>query len=124
MGDFIYYGASVKILKQAKELRNLQTPAEAKLWKHLKTNKLNGLSFRRQHPINRFIADFYCHKLKLVIEVDGSAHNIEEVRVYDKERENILQAFNLDILRFTNEEIENSIEIVLTRIKEYANNKK
>ena len=78
-----------------------------------------GLKFRRQHPINIFIADFYCHKVKLVIELDGGIHKIEENREYDKGREAELEDLGLTVLRFTNKEVMNNIEKVVLRIKEY-----
>ena len=68
------WAAKPDIYKKAKELRKSMTVAEELLWNRLKNNKLGGLKFRRQHPLDIFIADFYCHKLKLVIEIDGEIH--------------------------------------------------
>jgi len=67
----MYFGAKPEIFKLARELRKRETPSEKTLWSHLSRNQLLGLQFRRQHPINRFIADFYCPKIKLIIEIDG-----------------------------------------------------
>jgi type I restriction enzyme R subunit len=64
------------ILQRARELRQPQTPAEEKLWYWLRDSQLEGMKFRRQHPIGRFIVDFYCAEKKLVIEVDGDTHCI------------------------------------------------
>ncbi len=61
-------------LKRAKELRRNMTPAERRIWKHLRANQLDGWHFRRQQIIDGFIVDFYCHKAKLVIEIDGPIH--------------------------------------------------
>jgi very-short-patch-repair endonuclease len=74
----MYFGATPDIFKKAKELRKCETEAETILWKRLNRNQILGLQFRRQHPIDRFIADFYCAKIKLVVEVDGSIHELPE----------------------------------------------
>jgi len=82
-----YYNASREIMDTAKRLRKIMTPAEKLLWQELKGNKINGRHFRRQHPIYRYIADFYCHKEKLVIEVDGLYHNNPEQHYDDNNRD-------------------------------------
>ncbi len=104
MKENMYYGAGPHIFQRAEELRNTMTSAEAILWKHLHINEWK-LRFRRQHPIWQYIADFYCHKVKLVIELDGSIHDVEEVRNNDIEREKHLQNFGITVLRFSNTEI-------------------
>jgi very-short-patch-repair endonuclease len=113
-----YYNASREIMDTAKRLRKNMTPAEKLLWQELKGNKINGRHFRRQHPIYRYIADFYCHKEKLVIEVDGSYHNNPEQRDYDKNRDATMNEYDIKVLRFTNEEILTRLDNVLERIKE------
>ncbi|GAB4246991.1 MAG: hypothetical protein Tsb0034_26070 [Ekhidna sp.] len=70
----MFYGATPSIFEKAKMLRQNMTRQELILWKELSANKLLGLRFKAQHPIGNFIADFYCHKLKLVIEIDGDSH--------------------------------------------------
>jgi very-short-patch-repair endonuclease len=70
----MFYGATPEIFRKAKNLRNNLTFHEKKLWEELRGNKLHGLRFKSQHPIDQFIVDFYCHKLKLVIEIDGNSH--------------------------------------------------
>lgn len=75
---------SAKILERAKELHREMTPAEKILWKGVKTNKLNGLHFRRQQIIHGYIADFYCHQHELIVEVDGGIH--DQQKEYDAER--------------------------------------
>jgi very-short-patch-repair endonuclease len=72
------------LLQAARELRHPQTPAEQKLWSRLRNRQLNGFKFRRQHPIDRFIIDFYCDEAKLCIEVDGDSH-AEQIE-YDQAR--------------------------------------
>jgi very-short-patch-repair endonuclease len=113
-----YYNASREIMDTAKRLRKNMTPAEKLLWQELKGNKINGRHFRRQHPIYRYIADFYCHKEKLVIEVDGHYHNNPEQRDYDKNRDATMVEYDIKVLRFTNEEILTRLDNVLERIKE------
>ena len=71
----MYYGASPLIIKRAKELRQIQTPAEVRLWQILEAKQIYGLHFRRQHPVGKYIVDFYCHSIKLAIEIDGKIHN-------------------------------------------------
>ena len=69
--------------------------------------------FRRQHPISIYIADFYCHKLKLIIEIDGSIHDSKEAKLNDKKRQKNLENLNLSVIRFTNEQIKNEVESVI-----------
>jgi very-short-patch-repair endonuclease len=114
----MYFGATPDIFKKAKELRRYETEAEKRLWAKLCRNQMSGLKFRRQHPINRFIVDFYCAKIKLVIEVDGSIHEIPENKVYDIGRSQILNDFGITVLRFSNNHIINDIENVLKTIEE------
>ena len=83
MKENMFYGASPAIFKKAEELRNTMTSAERFLWQALQVNEWN-LKFRRQHPMRNYIADFYCHAIKLVIEVDGDIHNTEEAKQYDE----------------------------------------
>ena len=93
------------------------TNAEQILWSELKENKLLGYKFRRQHPIGFYIVDFYCHKLKLIIEVDGNYHNLKEQILYDKERTRFLNFNGLRIIRFKNIDVEHNIGKVLNDIK-------
>ena len=66
-----------------------------------------------------FIADFYCHRAKLVIELDGSIHNLEEVRIRDVERQRIIEELGIKVIRFTNKQVFQSLEIVLKEINDY-----
>jgi len=76
-----------------------------------------GLQFRRQHPINRYIVDFYCVKIKLVIEVDGNIHELPENKVYDIGRSQILNDFGITVIRFTNNQLINDIDGTIVKIK-------
>ena len=82
----MFFGASAPIFRNAEALRYSMTAAEELLWGHLKGQQL-GVKFRRQHPLGIYIADFYCHKHKLVIELDGSIHNRIDVAQNDIERQ-------------------------------------
>ena len=106
--------ASHPIRQRAKELRREQTPAEALLWKHLRAHRFAGYKFRRQHPIDRFIADFYCAEKKLIIEVDGDIHDLTVE--HDAIRSQELQQRGYCIVRFTNEQITTQLQQVLRKI--------
>jgi very-short-patch-repair endonuclease len=112
--DF-YYGARPHLFDKAKELRLNMTKAEEVLWEKLRKKQIDGNIFRRQHPIDRFIADFYCHNAKLVIEVDGEIH--ENQKEYDIGRTEELNDLGLQVIRFTNEEVLNNIELVIKKIR-------
>ena len=111
----MHYGASPFIFERASELRARMTPAEELLWDALKSNEWR-LNFRRQHPLYKYIADFYCHKVKLVIELDGGYHDNQDVKIYDEERELEIIQFGITVLRFRNEEIINNSDSVLKKI--------
>lgn len=113
----MYYGASHLIFKRAEELRNRMTLVEEILWNHIHINEWK-LKFRRQHPIWNYVVDFYCHGIKLVIELDGGIHDAEDVKKYDAERETHLKEMGLNVLRFKNEEILNNKIAVLEKISE------
>lgn len=101
-------------LQRAKEMRSAMTPAERKLWNALRHNRLRGLHFRRQQIIGGFIVDFYCHAAALVVEVDGPIHETRAER--DAERDRILTARGLRVLRFKNEQVMKDLEGVLEAI--------
>ncbi|HYV93015.1 MAG TPA: endonuclease domain-containing protein [Chitinophagales bacterium] len=113
----MFFGATPKIFEFAKQLRMRLTPAEEKLWNCISNKKLE-VRFRRQHPLNIFIADFYCHKLKLIIELDGGIHNESDQKEYDIGRTEELEKFGISIIRFSNEEVFTDTEKVLKRIRE------
>ena len=105
------------IINRAYELRNNQTDAEKYLWQYLRKNQILGLRFKRQHPISTFIADFYCHKIKLVIEIDGEVHLSEYCQEHDDGRTYELERFGIMVIRFTNSEVLNNTVSVLSEIK-------
>ena len=113
----MFQGADPLIFKNAEALRYNPTQAELILWGHLNGKQL-GAKFRRQHPLGIYIADFYCHQHKLIIELDGSIHNLPEVALNDKIRQQNLEFDGYRVLRFNNREVFNHLEKVLTTIKD------
>src|SRR3989339_547415 len=105
------------LILRRRQLRSKMTNAKLLLWSELKNKKVQGYRFKRQFSIDSFVVDFYCPKLKLVIEVDGNIHLKKEEIKYDDYRQNKLQALGLKVLRFTNTEVINNLEIVLEKIK-------
>jgi len=102
------------LVERARTLRKEMTPAEKHLWMYC----LQGAPyrFRRQRPVGSYIVDFYCGKLKLVIEVDGDNHFSEESIAYDKERTKFLESLGLRVLRFSNHEVLYELESVKEKI--------
>jgi len=88
---------------------------------HLKKG-ISGYKFRRQHPIATYIADFFCYQLKLMVEVDGSVHNISEIISNDITRQTDLEKLGSTVIRFTNVEIFEQVDVVLNKISESVNN--
>lgn len=119
MRDSMYYGAEPVLFEFAKRMRNNPTEAEAYLWRFL-SGGYSEYRFKRQHPIKYFIADFYCHALRLVIEVDGGYHNVPQQYEYDCDRDWELELLGLTVLRFTNEEVLYDTDHVLQTIKSYS----
>jgi len=115
--DGMWKGAPASSFGKATVLRNNETYAEKLLWEKLRNNNLGGFKFRRQHPISLYIADFYCHKLKLIIEIDGGYHYTKEQIPKDEERTNILEFNGVRVIRFSNDEILSNIEKVLKEIE-------
>jgi len=120
MKNRLLLAANSLIIENAKSLRYNMTDAENLLCGHIKGNQL-GVRFRRQHPIGYYIADFYCHTYKLIIELDGSIHNDPEVLASDFERQKYLESIGLRVIRFTNDEVFKNLEKVLTTIDQHIN---
>jgi very-short-patch-repair endonuclease len=111
-------GTTQQTEQSACQFRQHLTPSEARLWSALNCRQLAGLKFRCQHPVGRFIVDFYCPARKLVIEVDGDIHT--QQKAYDEARTEQLQSFGYRVLRFTNEDVLSNLPTVLARIVEVA----
>jgi len=105
---------------RAKKLRRTMTRAETLLWRHLKADRLVGLSFRRQTPMGHYIADFVAHSCKLVVELDGESHDFEERIRHDERRDQWFASRGYRVLRFTNDDVMKNLEGVVLSILETA----
>ncbi|MBN1468983.1 MAG: endonuclease domain-containing protein [Fusobacteriaceae bacterium] len=103
-------------LEKRRYLRKNMTEPEIKLWQYLRNEQL-GVKFRRQHSIGEYIADFYCTKLKLVIEIDGESHFNDEAIEYDSIRTNFFKSLGIGVIRFNNDEVMTNIEGVFEIIQ-------
>ena len=102
------------IKRRAGELRKESTPAERKLWAYLRGDKLNGINFRRQHAIGKYIPDFCSVEAKLIIELDGSQHMLQEE--YDEERTKYLESQGYKVIRIWNNAVMKDINGVILAI--------
>ncbi|HNR76720.1 MAG TPA: endonuclease domain-containing protein [Parvularculaceae bacterium] len=112
------FSVTRKTTERAQRLRREATPAERKLWARFKAKKLNGLAFRRQHPIGPYIVDFYCAALKLAIEIDGDSHGSEEALRRDEKRSAFIASKGVRIIRFWNSDIHERLDGALADILE------
>ena len=109
--------------KLCRELRNSQTSAEKIFWEAVRNHKFLGLKFYRQYPLffdyigkeTFYIADFFCFQKKLVVEIDGKIHDYR--KDHDELRTFIINMLGIEVVRFSNDEIENNLETVLKRLK-------
>ena len=113
----MHNGAKPQFYKNARKLRDTMTEAELKLWGYLRTKPF-GKKFRRQHPLGNYILDFYCHKLRISIEVDGGYHRTPEQKAKDVERTAYVKDLGVTEYRFTNEEILNEFDKSVELINE------
>ena len=99
----------------SRDLRNNLTEAEKKLWRHLRQSQFHGLKFRRQEPVDGYIADFICLEKRIIIELDGGQH--AEAEVYDQKRTSTIEAAGFKVLRFWNNDVLKNIEGVLSSLE-------
>ena len=114
-GGFEYSGSLGKV----RQLRRTSADAESVLWDKLRNQQLLGFKFRRQHQFGKYIADFYCHEAKLVIECDGGIHSEVKTWNHDHNRDAYMSSLGLRVLRFTNEQVLDETEDVLNVIGSY-----
>lgn len=114
----LHKGAKFSTYQYARELRHAETEAEKKLWQFLRNRQLKGKKFRRQHALDNYILDFYCHECKLAVELDGAIHDEKMNRQYDEARTSVLSDFGITVIRFRNEEVINEVEKVLGKIEQ------
>jgi very-short-patch-repair endonuclease len=105
-----------QLTTHARSLRGDMTEAEKKLWQAIRSNQIENCRFRRQHPIDPYIADFACIDKRVVIELDGGQHQDQET--YDERRTEHMQAQGWKVVRFWNNDVLNNLDGVLTRIVE------
>ncbi|MGB3543283.1 endonuclease domain-containing protein [Rubrivirga sp.] len=106
------------LLDRRRALRNGATKAEAVLWSALKGRRLDGLKFRRQHSVGRFVLDFYCPSRRLGLEVDGGVHDDPARAAYDGDRQRWLEARGIRVVRATNAEVLETLDVVVERVRD------
>jgi very-short-patch-repair endonuclease len=109
---------SGKLKQPSRELRKDLTDAEKMLWSKIRMRQFKGMMFFRQRPIGIYIADFYCPRAKMVIEVDGGQHLENEAVEYDKARDEYMESIGLKVLRFTNTDVLGNIDGVIEVIEQ------
>jgi len=114
----MYMGANKETRKRALELRKNMTNSERKLWGYLRNKQVLGYKFRRQHALDLFIADFYCHEARLVIEIDGMIHSKIKQSEWDISRTAELNRQGIQVIRFTNNQVLNEVRNVVNEIEE------
>jgi very-short-patch-repair endonuclease len=107
-------------IAKARELRKQLTPPEARLWTALRRCGLNGLRFRRQHPIGPFILDFFCPSARLAVEIDGATHTLGDSEAYDARRDLYLKRVGLTVLHIPAIHVRDSLDAVLREIARAA----
>ena len=100
----------------ARSLRKQSTDAEHLMWRLLRSSQLDGFKFRRQHPIEKYVLDFYCHEARLGIELDGGQHNEPDERAKDEARSEFLKRKGITVVRFWNNEVLRETEGVLEKL--------
>jgi very-short-patch-repair endonuclease len=118
MPQLMFYGARKSTFLNASRLRGRPTKAEHLLWQQLRKKQILGLRFKPQHPIASFIVDFYCHRIKLAIEVDGEYHNAQ--LDLDENRTYMIIEFGVRLIRFRNEDVFDRIDWVVKTIEREA----
>jgi cyclase len=111
-----HQGARPGTFQNARFLKKVSTQAERILWTFLRNRNL-GVKFRRQHPIDQFVLDFYCHEKRLAVELDGDIHRFYDKPEYDNYRTDVLKALGICVIRFTNDEVLHDVQQVLSVIK-------
>jgi very-short-patch-repair endonuclease len=117
----IHYSETAK--GRGRALRKQGILGEVLLWEKLRRRQMCGYQFNRQKPLDKYIVDFYCRKLNLVIEVDGASHQEDQAHLADENRENTLRAMGLSVLRFSEKEVRHQMPAVLERISQWIGQK-
>ena len=112
----MFFGAKSELFSLALQMRKNPTEAEKVMWKILRKFRQSGFPFRRQHLIEFYIADFYWHNLRLVIEADGEIHSAKEIQSHDDGRTGELERFGIKVLRIANNQILQDNDLVVEKI--------
>ena len=104
----------------ARGLRQSSGRAEERVWALLRGGKIDGHKFRRQHPVGPYFVDFACDRLRLIIEVDGGVHQLEEVAARDLERQQALEALGWTVIRVTNDQVCEAPELLIEAVRLHA----
>lgn len=112
--------SSHTIVEHARDMRRVPTPAEKKLWDALKESKIDGVRFRRQHPVGNYILDFYADAFKLAVEVDGEIHNDPALKEYESHRTEDLNSRGISVMRFSNTDVFECLKDVLSAIRAFG----
>jgi very-short-patch-repair endonuclease len=112
---WVHYNSRLK--KIARKLRNDMTLSEILLWQHIKGKQLLGYDFHRQKPINEYVVDFYCPRLKLVIEIDGDSHEGKEEA--DRIRQENLESLGLTVMRFRDWDVKSNVDGIVEHLREW-----
>ena len=113
---------SDKLTPLAKSLRKRATDTERLLWKYLRASQFEGLKFRRQQPIGKYIVDFVCFEKKIIVELDGGQHSHPSTRQKDNARNKWFEADGYKVLRFWDNEVLKDTKGVLEEIRKYCSN--
>ena len=114
-----YLPYNINLKEFSRRLRNNSTLGEILLWKKLRAGSLMNYTFNRQKPLHRYIVDFYCKPLNLVIEIDGSYHNEPQQKIKDKKRQQLLEEMGLNFLRFSEQQVRKDMDLVIKTIENY-----
>jgi very-short-patch-repair endonuclease len=117
----IQYSDNTK--ERGRALRKQGILGEVLLWEKLRRRQMRGYQFNRQKPLDKYIVDFYCRKLDLVIELDGASHQEDQTNLADEDRENVLRGMRLSVLRFSEKEVRYQMLDVLERISQWVERK-
>ena len=104
----------------ARALRQRSGLAEQRVWSLLRSGRIDGHKFRRQHPIGRYVTDFACERLRLVIEIDGAIHDRDDVVARDHLRQTVLESLGWTVMRFSNAQVLSEPDLIITAIREHA----
>ena len=113
----MHHDADPGTFRNAYRLRQRETEAEQVLWERLRRKQVLGLKFRRQHPVSKYVLDFYCHRTRLGVEIDGEYHDTTAQQLYDKLRTEALEVLEIKVIRFTNKEVLEHTDAVVAEIE-------